>query len=345
MSKARAEPKITHIYSFLVHDAKGLEAQPQIGGTRVSLSGRLFQMLSDMFDRSNLECDIAIAFRPADGKQENLCRSEFINLVKKPEIAAARVMAKRLQSVTTKRSGLGLLFIIVGKTGRRNRVHISRFPADVGILAEENADELRVEFLEKVFMKNAYAYKAATYEGTTSDGDFWDGRAVDKQINSKDVSISTYWISDFLISDFKTTAASGTRRLALALRKAIDTTEDVSLKSEITAMARLAHNMNGQSITVDNLSDRFHLSATARDHIVKQLDNPALQFERFQFSFEEFNKNLPYTSIDLDNGATLTAISSEFDKCFKQAPVEGKPNQFEFKTRGKIVNKKFRKSR
>ena len=62
----------------------------------------------------------------------------------------------------------------VMKTLSRGSV-MSRFPADSGILAEQTAKTLNVQFLEKIFMKSATSYKSAVYTGA-SPSDFWEGR-------------------------------------------------------------------------------------------------------------------------------------------------------------------------
>jgi hypothetical protein len=54
-----------------------------------------------------------------------------------------------------RRSGLGLLFLIRGKERNKSKLVISGFPADNGILAEEQSNSLTVQFVERIFMKNA----------------------------------------------------------------------------------------------------------------------------------------------------------------------------------------------
>lgn len=336
---------ITHIFSFLVHPAKGVEEQPDIRGTTVPLRGNLYRMLSALFDKSGSDCNIEISFSPApDGRQQNDCRDEIIRMLNSPTTAHARGLAARLQLVTTNRSGLGLLFLILGRNSRDHKVCISRFPADFGILAEENKKTLRVEFLEKVFMRNALAYKAVVYEGSSFDSHFWTGRAVDKQING-DTAISNYWIRDFLMSDFKTTSAAGTRRLAIAMKDAMNSTADLGVKQEITAAALLLGGLDGQTISIDDFSDRFGFSNETKAAVLHQLKKPALRFEQFQFSSSEFEKHLPYRSIELSNGAILTAGVSKFEDCFKQTQVDEAPGEYEFRTSGRIVNERLRKSK
>jgi len=46
---------ISHMYSFLVHPSKNEAEQPPILGTKVPNNGRLFEMLSVMFDEAEKE--------------------------------------------------------------------------------------------------------------------------------------------------------------------------------------------------------------------------------------------------------------------------------------------------
>jgi hypothetical protein len=337
---------ITNAFSFLVHPAKSFKEQPTIGGIVIPPKGKLFDMLSSLFERSDEECKIDICFTPkTDGTQHNDRRDEIIELLKEPCIEKAKVLAARLQSVSTNRSGLGLLFLVLGENDGHKKMYLSRFPADFGILAEENKQTLRVESLEKVFMRNAFAYKAVVYEGQSTDTGFWKGKAIDKQINNNIITISDYWIRDFLLSDFSTTPAAGTRRLAVALRGAMDNTDNLQIKEEIAASARLARNLDGKSLTINDFANRFSFSDETKKAVFEKLKSPSLQVDRFEFTKDEFEKHLPYRSIELNNGAILTATVPNFDKCFEKKPLADKPGIYEYKTSGSIINERLRKSK
>jgi hypothetical protein len=212
---------IEHIHTYLVHPGKGTEEASRIRGNTLALNGKVFSLLSEVYLSSDRDCSIEISFNHReDGTQQNPCRDLIVAYLSDPTVVHGRQIAERLEKVTTHRSGLGLLFLIAGKEGRDHKVVISRFPADFGILAEESERALTVEFLDRVFMKRATTYKAAAYQDASLRAGLWLGRAVDKQINSDMVQLSNYWIAEFLDSDFRTTAAAGTKRLAVALRDA-----------------------------------------------------------------------------------------------------------------------------
>jgi len=337
---------IEHIHTYLVHPGKGSEDEPRIGGASVPLRGRLFDLLSDIYGRSDIECDIDISFnRAGDGAQQNLCRTLITDYLRDPNLAHGRNIAKRLENVTTHRSGLGLLFLIAGREGRDHKFVISRFPADSAILAEEDQQTLNVEFLERVFMKSAKAYKAASYQDASLAAGFWLGRATDKQVNNPEIRVSNYWIAEFLDSDFRTTAAAGTRRLAVALRDAAKKSPDITVKSEIASAVTLAGALANRRITVGDFERQFGLSEAARHAIAAEMRTPTLIDERFQFDLEEFSKQVAYRSVELDSGGILTAQSADFDDVFHREVVDEEEQTVRYSTEGKVIGDKLGKSR
>jgi hypothetical protein len=145
-SAARIE--IDSIHSFLIHPGKGAENPHDINGASVPKSGKLFEMLRPVFDGAAEDCPHKIAFNSQEGQQKNDCRDALISYIKNCDLNHGRDIAKRLQAVTTRRSGLGLLFLMTGEKNGETKIVVSRFPADSGILAEEKGKGLSVEFLE-----------------------------------------------------------------------------------------------------------------------------------------------------------------------------------------------------
>lgn len=188
-------------------------------------------------------------------------------------------------------------------------------------------------------MKNAMSYKAALYSGESFSSDFWDGYVVDRQLNTN----ANYWIKEFLLSDFKTTPAAGTKRLAEALQKAMKSIINPSAKEEIYAAARLAYNLDGQSTSVEAFCNQYNFSQEARDAILSNIPIDSLRFDQFFFCVEEFQKRLPYRSIELDNGAVMTAQVRDFETCFIKEELPDTEGEYLFKTQGKIINELFRK--
>lgn len=339
---------ITALHSYLVFPSKSLKEneKPSVGGTKLNLEGKLFDMLRGVYEKSDTECTIDIAFRhAADGNQQNDCRDLLVRYVEKPSLPGGRAIAERLQGVTTNRSGLGLLFLMAGKEEPNHKLVVSRFPAEHGILAEQNRDALTVEFLERVFMKNAHAYKAVVYTASSTASGFWSGRAVDKQINAQMLALADYWIRDFLVSDFKTTSAAGTKRLANAFRGAITSAESISVKEELLAASRLTPSLKGKSVSVSSVAKRYSLTAPAIEALKEQLPGDHLFTEQFTLSEDEFTKHIAFESTELDNGGILTAPAGKFAEVFKEKPVRGEQDEVEFTTKGRVINRRLRKTK
>lgn len=310
------------------------------------MSGKLFELLNGVYEKSDRECDIDISFnRSATGTQQNPCRDLILTYLRGPTQPRGRHIAERLREVTTHRSGMGLLFLIVGTEGLDHKLIVSRFPADSGILAEANQQTLNVAFLERVFMKSAKAYKAVRYRDSSLTAGFWSGKAVDKQLNNPETQLSNYWIAEFLESDFRTTAAAGTRRLGVALREAGKKTDDVRVKSEIAAAVTLANRLNGQRTSITEFGRQFRLSDAAMLAITKEVRGAGTVDERFQFDLGEFTSQVAYRTIELDSGGLLTAEARAFDQVFRREVVERADDTFRFSTEGKIVNEKLGKGR
>jgi hypothetical protein len=300
---------IEHIHTYLVHPGKGDSKTPSLGGTDVPLEGKLYRLLDSIYARADEECDIEISFNHrSDGKQQNPCRDLITTYLQGPTLVRGQSVATRLQLTTDRRSGLGLLFLLAGKEGRHHKLVISRFPTDIGILAEEDESNLTIQFLERVFMKSATSYKAATYQDTSFRAGFWQGKAVDKQINSRFSEVSEYWIIDFLDSEFLLTAARGTRRLGMALRNAARGAEDVNVKQEIAAAVTLAGSLKNQRISIRDFGERFGLSDASKQAIEAQLPTGVAD-EKFKFDYEEFNSEVPYRSVWPAPGLDDTRLS------------------------------------
>jgi hypothetical protein len=332
---------IEAIHSYLVTPSKHTEECPEIGGTELLLSGRLFQMLAGVYDKSESECRIEIAFTPTDGKQQNNARDLLLQYLKSPSLSAGKAIAASLQNVTDMRPGLGLLFLIAGIEGKKHKLIVSRFPADAGVLAEQKPGGLSVKFIEHVFLKSATSYKAAVYVGSNLNTDFWDGRCIDKQVNNDFISVSDYWIKQFLASDFKTTPAQGTRRVAVAFKNALKATSDMGAKEEIAAAARLTSGLNGKAISAESLVDKYSLSQAAEEAFKKQFP-PELYQEKFKLDGPEYAKHIAFQSIELSNGGILTAEAPKFDEVFQREEIRGLTR---FTTEGTVVGERLRTSK
>jgi hypothetical protein len=330
---------IEHIYSSLVSPSKGVneaELEP-IHGTSIPLNGDLFAMLANVYDRADDECNIPIRFI-SDGSQNNVVRDALITLVEKPNVTKANNLAERLSSVTTNRSGLGLLFFVLGNEDREHKLLISRFPANHGILAEAKAHGLTVEYVERVFMKNSATYKAALYRAHAPSAQMWDGVVVDKQIEAA----ANYWINDFLLSTLRTTSKAGSRRLATAMKEAARGVESVEQKHQLISAMSLMAGLKGKTISARDIFDRFGLSEDLCNAVVARLPNDISVDTTFVLDADEFRDVAGYRSVRLNTGGVLTAATDEFEDVFKREVIDPETNRVKFSTVGNVVDEKVK---
>ncbi len=335
---------IVQIHSFLVHPAKNEEDRPAIRGARVPLHGKVFNMLSDLYEIAHRECDIEIIFRPsASGAMSNPARDLVVKYVDTHNLQNGRAIAEHLQSVTTHRSGLGLLFLVAGQERNQKQLLIARFPADQGVIAQERQTTLDLEFIERVFMKSAKAYKSVIYAGTSLSANFWDGKAVDKQINEIR-ELSNYWISAFLNSELRTTGPAGTKRLAVAIRETIRSTMDSEIRSSLLSASNLLPGHHGHRVSPSALLLGLGLSTAALDAIRAAFARPELFQETFQFDKDEFAKHIFYRSVELDNGAFLIGENNSFNTIFHAERLGKNDGTIRYSTEGKVVGEELRKT-
>jgi hypothetical protein len=335
---------VEKIFSFLTYPKRNQPEEAVVSGTQIPLDdGKLCKMLKDIFDASGKDCNVPVMFLSDGEKQDNAVRSELLALLSKPSVAVATSLAKRLQAATSGTSGMGLLFICIGKDGESDtRIVISRFPADEGVVAEKSSEKLTVQFVEQVFLKSAYSYKAATYLWDGKPNQLWKGFVVDKQINHGSKAVADYWIVDFLRSEFSTTAAQGTKRLAKAIKAAIQATSDIDIKAQITSAAQLAANLPKKAMTISDFCDGFHLSERAKQAILSNVNPSRLVHEKFRFDVSEFSKHLAYKQVELDTGAVMTAPAEKFDDCFKATQHK---DETVFVAAGHIVDEKLKSAK
>jgi hypothetical protein len=239
---------------------------------------------------------------------------------------------------------MGLLFLIAGTEASTQRIVLSRFPTDSAIYVDETSKKFRVELLERVFMKNKTSYKAVVYQDNSLRGGFWTGRAIDKQINGRGEQLSDYWITDFLLSEFATTPAHGSRMLGRALKDAVKNAA-LDVKDELIAAGKLANGLAGKATSISEFADQFNLSDAAKTALISELKNPRSAHERFKLDISEFRNYVAYRSVELDNGALLTAETQNFDQVFERQYVDRTHQIVEYSTRGRVVDEKFKKQR
>ena len=190
-------------------------------------------------------------------------------------------------------------------------------------------------------MKNAKAYKSAIYETQALSTGFHEGRAVDRQISGTH-ELSQYWINEFLASDLRTTAALGSRRLAEALRKAVNASQDPLLKHDLISVVRLLRNQDGKVRTAREFLRRLSVSRDGMRAVERAFKRPDLMDENFRFDVREFDQHISYRLVELHTGAMLMADDWKFDEIFQSQPAAAE-NTVRYSTEGEIVDQRYRK--
>ncbi|NPV40842.1 MAG: hypothetical protein HPY72_05800 [Anaerolineae bacterium] len=334
---------IEKVISFLVYPGKNVKKVNPPMGVEIELNGSLFNLLNEVYEKSDSECNIPIRFLSQDEKNQfNEMRLLIINFLKNRDSTNGEKIASRLSDFTNQIPGLALLFLIYGNENNYQKFVISRFPADQGILAETSNGGLSVQYIEKIFMKNLKSYKAALYIGRSFDADFWKGNIVDKQLKNRINDVALYWIKDFLLSDFETTSSAGSMRIGIALREVSKNTKDFQIKQELISAAVLLKGYSGQMISLQSVAEDMHFSENTKDELIKHLKNPQLFNDSFDFDYLEFLKHAPLTRIELDNGGIMMAPSDRFNDCFPRETISSDDALYRFSTEGRIVNEMIR---
>ena len=335
--------EVLSVRSFFVHPSKNDKKSKKITSAEISKGTQVFSMMEMLFKKSDKECTINIVLNPTkDGKQKNEFKKLLIEYSKNQSYENGLKIAEGLQYVTTQKSGLGLLFLIHGSSNGKTKIVLSRFAADEGISAKEAKDKLNVEFVQNVFMKNALTYKSAKFEGRANLSHITGGKAIDKQMNGQGDCIAHYWINHFLQCSLQTTAATGSNRLASRIKDALSNSKDSNVNSEIIAATSLLKNMNAQSLSGELFCNQYTLSIEAKELVRKVFKSDELFNENFIFDKTEFERVLSYKSMELDNGALISANAFLFNEVFI-VTKSANDDSVQVTTVGKIVNQKLTK--
>ena len=338
---------IISIRSFLVAPLKG-KGGAHPSGVELPLNGKMFDHLHGVYEASEKDCKIGIVFQADTSSQYNPARELLATYVGETSAEKSMVLgaalAHWLQLVTSAKSGVGLFFLILGKSNSgATKIVLCRFPTERAIKAEtDKAGKLTIEFVEQVFLKSLSSYKAVAYTDLTSGSATWSGKAVDRQITDLMLPTSKYWIYEFLRSEFAITSKLGSERVALAFQKVANGNASQSIKQEVTAAAVLLGKFDKKAITPKDLFKKLPLSAEAEAALISALPNTASEDEMFEFSNESFTNLFKYRTKLLDNGVLISAPVEKYDDLVK-GTQQGAETKFE--VTGKVIEDKIEKVR
>lgn len=334
------------IQSYIVRPEKHVDERVTLIGSELEHGTKLFNQLNAVYSASDDECNISISFNMNQvGQQQNDARDLLVQFIAEPSLNNSIHIADRLRLNTTRRSGLGLFFLMLGESAGQPKLVLSRYPVDTGILADESDGELDVQLVERVFMKNRMSYKSVVYKNLTPTSNVWDGFAVDKQINSLTHEVSEYWIKQFLLSDFRETGAAGTKRLANTIRKAmkeLEESEESDASFELLPLLSMGSRFANQAVSINGIMNRYNLSQEARDAIIGCLSRPDLAGLTFNFEQVIYEREIRLRLMKLDSGAYIAAPAPDFDDIISPVGLDGgRPTGF--RVDGRILEQTIRK--
>lgn len=333
---------IINIYGFISPVAKDQDyiEDEKIFGHEITPNNKLFDILKNVFDKAEKECDIQIRFISQTMNQDNEIRESILTTVNNFSKENCLPLVKSLAYLTDNKTKEGLLFFILGKENDTTRLFIARFPSETGITIQPDNGELNFVVIEEVFLKNSRKYKAVYYDSTDS---YWIGFAVDKQINDssgKIKEISDYWIKDFLKSELKMNAKRGSSILAKAIRKTIAETSNDNVKTELIGATQLVKNINTRAISINTFFSELNLSEATHNEVLSKIENQNLFNITFPFDSTEFENNCSYLVNILNTGAILMAPTTEFNEVWVQETVADSA-ELRYSTQGKKIKEKI----
>ena len=333
--------EIEKIIGFIGPAMKDAEIidENKIAGEEISQTSKLFKILSDIFNKSEVECDIPIKFISITGKQDNPVRNELLQVNKKFVVASCFNLVRDLSSLTDYKTKDGLIFFIKAIEGKNSKIMITRFPAETGITINPSNDKVNFDVIDDVFLKNSRKYKAVYY---LSKDQFWIGFATDKQVNEgkgRVKEISDYWIKQFLQSEMKITSKRGTAILAKAIRSTLETTEEQEIKNELVTLSTTIKNVNKKMVSFDSFFGEMNLSNKTKNEVLDKIDKNIREI-KFQIDEEEFRSNCNYLVHILDNGAIVIAPAKNFDDIWLKSYI-AENDEYKYSTTGKPIKSKY----
>jgi hypothetical protein len=332
---------IEKVFAHLVYPNHKGDVPTPYTASEVPLEGKLFGLIKKIYDDSELECNIDIQFEAVD--QRNEMRELILDFLSRRNADAAGKFAERLASVTTRRSQLGLFFVVLAKASAKDTVLFSRFPTDQAILADDKNGGLNIEFLEKVFVKKWSTYKGAIFSDTVSRSGFWSGRIVDRQINSADGEASQYWVEKFLGASFVATKVYGTTRFARAL-SAASRSGSFAVQTEINSSVPFLRQYDGKVASIDDISERLGFSQETKEAIKREMPSGTENIS-FMMDYSVLRNSVTFRTIKLSNGVSVTADSAEFQELVSIETKETTEGQLvTLSTSGKLLADRLTKA-
>ena len=127
-----------------------------------------------------------------------------------------------------------------------------------------------------------------------------------------------------------------------ALDAAVKHEGDFKIKRELLGASTIMRGFDGVAQSTADLLATLRLTPPAVQAITSRLSRPEAANDVFTFSTAEFDKHIRYQTVELNNGATMTAPSGEFSDVFSEETVSD-DGRVRFTTEGYVVDRRIRR--
>jgi hypothetical protein len=300
--------ELLEAYCVSVPPLKSVSEDTVLNGTQIK-EGKTFDVLLDIFKKSEKHCNIPITFKP-----NQIIKSELQAFFKDPDLGVSERIGRLLGNISTSQNGESLLFIAKVSRNKSEFVFLCRLPVGEAISAKVRKDKLSVKVLDDVFVKNKHSYKIALYEIQKEGIMPNSGYVYDKQTNSPNKNAADYWIKEFLKSTEAMSSVYASKQLAKAIVSTITAIEDIEEKDRLSAVHTVLYAERDQRITPKKALKRYGLKDETIKKIGKKLPSEDFLNQEFKFDFESFREAAPIRIIELDNEILIKGPAKDFEK-------------------------------
>ena len=321
--------KLSFAAGYLVPPSLGMdphEISTQLRGSTINITSLPDAFFCPLFEDAPAKAQNLVIFVSDTGKQSNPVREivrtlAFQSSGSRP--AAARELAVRLASVTSRRSPHGLFLVLVGAKGSSSRVVLWKFPADESIQARLVDSRLLISIVDDAFSRRSTYFKAAVFEDIQTNTCFWEGRVEDRQAGGRVREVADFWVYDFLQCRPALTSVHGTRLLANALRETIRRAEDETIRDALISLIPVLKAQAGLQLTLQGFAEQF-VPPPSRQDFLSLAGGEDVWNTPFQLDTETLADQIRVRSLTVNDQFTLRCPIDTFDDVVSIEPTPTK---------------------
>lgn len=240
--------------------------------------------------------------------------------------AGARKLAATLSGEMDQRSSNGLLLVSVEKDmehSDRRRVHLILLPEETVVRMRGNQGEhdVSLDVIRDAFSTASSLRKIARFTGHNSQTQFLTADVLDLQLMGIGRAAADFWVTDFLQAHANMNSATGTEKLALALKRSFDAATSLEDKEAVLA-AILKATSGGTPVT--SLSNFTHeLPPALADAFLVAADNDEVANATFAVDPGILRAKIGRRVVFGEGGVVVSAPAEEFGKSVTIEPQKG----------------------